>query len=63
MRRLAAAKFNETARTQDMIVHPEHEFAECRAERDHASAQQAATTDILRVINSSPGDLPPVFIT
>lgn len=46
-----------------MIVHPEHEFAECRAERDHASAQQAATTDILRVINSSPGDLPPVFIT
>ncbi|MDP3694037.1 adenylate/guanylate cyclase domain-containing protein [Bradyrhizobium sp.] len=63
MRRLAAAKFNETARTQDMIVHPEHEFAECRAERDHASAQQVATTDILRVINSSPGDLPPVFIT
>ncbi|MDP1534166.1 MAG: adenylate/guanylate cyclase domain-containing protein, partial [Rubrivivax sp.] len=43
--------------------HPEHEIAECRAERDHASAQQAATTDILRVINSSPGDLPPVFIT
>lgn len=48
---------------QEMIVHPEHELAECRAERDQALAQQAAATDILRVMNSSPGDLAPVFIT
>ena len=48
---------------QEMVVNLEHELAECRAERDEAIAQQAATGKILGVINSSPGDLAPVFIT
>ncbi len=46
-----------TAHLEDVVA----ELRRTRAERDEAIAQQAATSEVLRVINDSPGDLAPVF--
>src|SRR5690242_1240810 len=44
-----------------IIADLERQLAECRAERDEALRRETAAAEVIQTINSSPGDLSPIF--
>ena len=58
---MSATPDSTLANPEQRIADLERQLAVSNAERDEALAREAATAEVLQVINSSPGDLAPVF--
>jgi transcriptional regulator with GAF, ATPase, and Fis domain len=58
---MSATRDSMLADPSQPIADLQRQFAECRTERDEALQRETATAEVLGVINSSPGDLGPVF--
>jgi GAF domain-containing protein len=58
---MSAPPDSTLANPDQRIADLERQLAECKAERDEALQREIATAEVLQVVNSSPGDLAPVF--
>jgi two-component system, NtrC family, sensor kinase len=58
---MSAPPNNTLADPKQLIADLQRQLAECKAERDEALQRETATAEVVQVINSSPGDLAPIF--
>jgi hypothetical protein len=58
---MSAMPDSTLADPQQIIAELQRKLAECRAECNEALQREAATAEVLQVINSSPGNLAPAF--
>src|SRR5215468_7606159 len=58
---MSATPDNVLADPEQLIADLQRQLAECKAERDQGLQRETATAEVLQVINSSPGNLVPVF--
>ncbi len=58
---MSATPDNTLADPEQLIADLQRQLSECKAERDEALQREMATAEVLQVINSSPGNLAPIF--
>jgi hypothetical protein len=58
---LSTTPDNRLADPEQLIADLQRQLSECKAERDGALQRETAIAEVLQVINSSPGNLAPIF--
>ena len=58
---MSATPDSTLADAEQLIADLQRQLADCKAERDEGLQRETAIAEVLHVINSSPGDLAPVF--